>query len=420
MKSQYVVALAYLTMARLTMSYLLQNAACQCRRRLTNPKDAKIHTFSHRSFRKIGVKQFSLAESYSADESSVEERSNDNGEKNLLHPEQLGPLVQPKALSPSSIMEFKKCPQSFLCQYLYNIKQPKSLALAKGSMCHDALDKLFDLEQGDRTLENLKNLLRVSWSGNRLTDTYRDLFEISSDNGETVRDVKAEREWGLSALQLLDNYYQLEDPRSVARPNPLKREVWLHANLTVDPTKGATGYVAGERGYDNSLDSRANGETPQTFRVRGIVDRFDMVRLTSHEVAMRLIDYKTGKYPNLKYSAACNARIVEEALYQLKIYALLHREQETGGDLDLRYLRLFYLTSETGEARYLDLDLGETQLERDSILQEIHADLSNVWAKIVELVSSQDPKAFVGCDRSFCYCHECRERFVPGSLWQPS
>ena len=191
----------------------------------------------------MGIRRFSLAEQYSTDEYAMGETDdqNDRDEITLLDPEQLGPLVQPKALSPSSIMEFKKCPQSFLFQYLYNIKQPKSLALAKGSMCHDALDKLFDLDQKDRTLENLQNLLRVSWSDNRLTDTYRDLFETNAENGAAVRDIDAEREWGQSALQLLENYYQLEDPRDISRPNPLKREVWLNADLTIDPRKGVTG-----------------------------------------------------------------------------------------------------------------------------------------------------------------------------------
>ena len=88
--------------------------------------------------------------------------------------------------------------------------------------------------------------------------------------------------------------------------------------------------------------------------------------------------------------------------------------------MNLRLLQLFYLTSENGEAKPLEYDLGETQERRDEVLQEVHKDLSNVWKDITALVDQQDPKAFVGCDRSFCYCHKCRERFVPGSLWEPN
>jgi RecB family exonuclease len=363
----------------------------------------------------------------------------------LIHPDQLGPIPLPKTLSPSSIMEFKKCPQSFLFQYLYNLKQPTSLPLAKGSMCHEALEKVFDLDPQDRTLETLQNLLRVSWGDHRLSDTYRFLFETTTTSkaaaaaptkdgsapamttATTARDIPAEREWGKSALSLLENYYRLEDPRTVTRPNPLKREIWLNANLTVDPKLGTTGYTAagGNSGNDSSTDQESSSSsTPDTFRVRGIVDRLDMVRLSSRKVAMRIVDYKTGKSPSLKYSKACNERIMNEAFYQLKIYALLLREKGAGADepkgLDLQFLRLFYLTSEEGPAKYLDFDLGETQEERDFMLQEIHQDISNVWTSILDLVSKQDPKTFVGCDRSFCYCHKCRERFVPGSLWEPN
>ena len=343
-------------------------------------------------------------------------------EDHLIHPDQLGEIPYPTSLSPSAVMEFKKCPQSYLFQYLYKMKQPTSLALAKGSMCHEALEKIFDLEPQERTLEHLHNFLRVSWSSHRLSDTYRFLFETS----DGVRDVGAEQEWGRSALQLLDNYYKVEDPRTVTRPNPLKREIWLTAHLTVDPTLGATGYVTGGAapGNDAQLSPPADSPTPPTFLVRGIVDRLDMVRTASRQVALRIVDYKTGKAPQFKYSRPFNEKIREEAFYQLKVYALLLKEK--GADLeqtkamDLRLLRLLFLTSEEGRAKFLDYDLGETELARDKAFQEVHQDLSNVWTSIIDLVSTQDPKAFVGCDRSFCYCHQCRTRFFPHTVWEPS
>jgi putative RecB family exonuclease len=341
--------------------------------------------------------------------SSVAEKVATSNDGELLHPEQFGKIPLPKALSPSAVMEFKKCPQSYLLQYLYKLRQPTSLALAKGSMCHEALEKVFDLDPADRTLEQLQNLLRASWGKRRLTDTYRFLFETP----EGERDIAAEREWGQSALQLLENYYQVEDPKTITRPNPLKREIWLHSNLTLDPSLGVTGGANG-----------ASRGKPETFYVRGIVDRLDMTRISSRENAMMVVDYKTGKVPNLKYSRPMNEKIVEESFYQLKIYALLLREKGAGKEqpqgLDLRFLQLLYLTSENGEAKPWVCDLGETQERRDEILQEVHQDLSNVWTSITDLVAQQDPTAFVGCDRSFCYCHKCRDRFVPGTLWEPN
>ena len=121
-----------------------------------------------------------------------------------------------------------------------------------------------------------------------------------------------------------------------------------------------------------------------------------------------------------------NHQIIDEAFYQLKIYALLLREKGAGkevsipeNEVDVRFLRLLFLNSESGKAVHWDMDMGPAREEQDALLQEVHKDLSNVWTNIVELVSQQDPKAFVGCDRSFCYCHTCRPRFVPGTVWQP-
>lgn len=147
---------------------------------------------------------------------------------------------------------------------------------------------------------------------------------------------------------------------------------------------------------------------------------------TAFAVNVTIVWNKQGKAPNLKYSTAMNDKIIHEAFFQLKIYALLLREKGAGkqftfkaNEMDLRLLRLLYLNSESGKAIHWDLDLGSTPEERDAILQQVHQDLSDVWMNIVELVSTQDPKAFVGCDRSFCYCHKCRSRFVPGTVWEP-
>jgi hypothetical protein len=326
-------------------------------------------------------------------------------------------IPYPKHLSPSSAMEFRECPQSFLFQYLYQIKQPTNLVLTKGSMCHKALEHIFDLDPPDRTLENLQNMLRMKWNEQRLKEEYAALFQTE----DGVRDVDAEREWGRSALQLLENYYRSEDPRTVVRPNPYKREVWVSANLTVDPTLGVT---SSSRGTANREDG--------VFLVRGIVDRLDMVKLTSRSVALRIVDYKTGKAPTLKYSQAMNQQIFEKNFWQLKIYALLLREMQTqkqqkqqngdtaGAGMDLRYLKLHYLNSEKGRAKIWEMDLGESQEIRDEVLRSVHNDLSKIWTDIQELVATQDPKAFVHCDRPFCYCHTCRERFVPGTVFDRS
>jgi putative RecB family exonuclease len=308
-------------------------------------------------------------------------------------------IPSPTHLSPSSAMAFKECPQSFLFQYLWGMKQPTTSVLAKGSLCHKALEHIFDLEPNDRSLQNLQNILRAHWGQVRLDEEYKDLFVSEQDT------TRAEREWGQSALKLLENYYKSENPTTIVRPNPYQREVWVQANLT----------------------TLQNGD--DTFKVRGIVDRIDIVKTNnSREVALRIVDYKTGKAPNLKYSPAMNQKIFETNFWQLKVYALLWNEmakkkaQKKGkharNNLQLRYLRLHYLTSEHDKAKMWEMDLGATEEERQETLHEVHKDLANVWNDINDLVATQDPKAFKHCDRSFCYCHVCREKFEPETVFE--
>ena len=366
----------------------------------------------HRLFASV-----SPAAATAEEESTVEEKAPTTPQSDgLFHPDQFenGTIPYPTSLSPSSIAEFKKCPQSFLFQYLYKLRQPTNPALAKGSMCHAALEQVFDLAPENRTLDVLQNLLRREWAAQRETKTYCELFANDDQTDEVT--------WGRSALELLANYWQHEDPAAVPRPNPVQREVWVRSNLTVHAPAGVTGYTVATTAGTNG--DAADYDEQGTFLVRGIVDRLDMVQQQHNNnnedrIVLRLIDYKTGKAPDLKYSRACNERIQAEAFQQLLIYALLLREKQRESTLPLRYLRLFYLTNKVHRAQTMDFDMGATAEERDRLLQSVHADLSQVWLQIMELVSRQVPMAWKGCDRSFCYCHACRERFVPGTVWEP-
>jgi len=272
---------------------------------------------------------------------SLKEAQQQQQQDDLIRPDDLGSIPYPKALSPSAIMEFKKCPQSFLFQYLYGLKQPTSEALAKGSMCHSALEKVFDLDPEDRTLQVLQDLFRSEWSQNRRSDTYRILFEKTAGEDDTADetsssslewDLQAERQWGQAGLKLLENYFQLEDPRKIVRPNPMKREIWLNSHLSIDPALGATArsnntddsdpqkHVFNATEEDLKDDDDDDDDIP-TFHVRGIVDRLDMIRTrdSSSQVSLRIVDYKTGEHDTyftpsgyicFHYNAAWNSRFL--------------------------------------------------------------------------------------------------------------
>lgn len=359
-------------------------------------------------------------------------------EDGTMHPSSLfnGSIPKPKALSPSAAAEFKNCPQSYLFQYLYGIRQPVNKALAKGSVCHSALEQIYDLQPYERTLPNLQNLFRKIWSKERMSSQYETLFDEEDEvTGRVTRNMEAEQEWGKEALSLLENYFQLEDCRLVPPPNPIEREVWVQAKLSLDPSLGSTG--------SNPKPITKDDEEAR-FLVRGIVDRLDYVAIPSSpqaafqqnsdepeiQTGVRIVDYKTGKAPDFKYSPETNNRIASENMWQLKIYALLLQEmiqngknKSKSGNLknikssDLRLLRLLYLTSKEGDAKWLDLDLGEGE-EKDASLQEVHVELVDIWENILALVAKQNPKDFVHCDRPFCFCHKIRPKFQEGSLYE--
>ena len=327
------------------------------------------------------------------------------------------PLQMPKTLSPSSAAEFKNCPQSYFFQYILKIRQPTNEALAKGTMCHSALEQLFDLKPADRTLDTLHNLMRQAWAEARDSEPYNVLFKYDSDGATDERDLEAEKEWGTEALRLLSNYYKLEDPRRV-KPDPVRREMWVKANLSTN--------------CDDNASSAKRDNSDDSFLMRGIIDRLDLTQLANGDVGLRVTDYKTGKAPNFKYSPAMNKKIADEAMWQLKIYALLLREMNAAksksngrsnsdGDIpgvDLRMLRLLYLNSVSGQAQFLDLDLGETQEDRDVVLNGVHSELSGIWKSIQKLINAQDPTLFEHCDRKFCFCHKLRPKFEKGALFE--
>lgn len=292
-----------------------------------------------------------------------------------------GTLPLPKSLSPSSIMEFEKCPQSYFFQYVLGLRQPRNLALAKGSMAHSALEQFLAIPERDRNLEVLHNFFRKAWSQHRREPGYKELFATVAD----------EISWGQHALQLLSNYYANEP--LVAAPNPVQRERWISAKL------GTT-------------------EESNKILVRGIIDRLDLVK-EKGMVSTRIVDYKTGCAPHLKYSPVMNEKIRAEAFDQLLIYALLMRKSYH--KTPIRYLRLLYLQSvEDGPAVAWDYDLGEDEESKHAVLDAMEERILNVYRSIVEKLQSSDPfHAFAGCDRSFCYCHSCRQKFAKGLVWEP-
>jgi len=122
-----------------------------------------------------------------------------------------------KTLSPSRAGDFKTCPQLFKFRAIDRLPEPSTIYQARGTTAHVALQRLFDRPAAERTPEVLYDLFRQAWSELRLEE-YEGLFE-------TVED---ERAWGIESLDLLANYFSIEDPTSF---EPLDRELDMLEDL---------------------------------------------------------------------------------------------------------------------------------------------------------------------------------------------
>lgn len=186
-------------------------------------------------------------------------------------------------VSPSRLSDFKQCPQLFKFRSIDRLAEPPTVYQARGTTAHLALQNLYDSPPDQRTPERLYDLFREAWAEIR-DDEYPELFES----------IEAEREWGLESLNLLTNYFALEDPRDV---HPVGRELDLFEELEDVP-------------------------------VRGILDRID----ENEAGELVITDYKTGKAPPERYALP--------AFFALKIYALLVRRYLDRTPVELRLLYL--------------------------------------------------------------------------------
>lgn len=230
-------------------------------------------------------------------------------------------LDQPRleTLSPSRAGDFKTCPQLFKFRAIDRIPEPPSIYQARGTTAHLALQRLFDDDEAERTPDRLYDLFRQAWTEIRGDDEFEGLFA----------DIEEEREWGLESMELLANYFAIEDPTTF---EPVDREL--------DMLEDLEGIV-----------------------IRGILDRIDR----DDDGRLIITDYKTGKAPPERYALA--------SFFALKIYALLIRNRwgETPKEVRLLYLN--------GPTLY-SLPIDDRQLDA------MDGQLRALWAAINRAMSS--------------------------------
>lgn len=244
-----------------------------------------------------------------------------------------GPPAAPPAvtgsLSPSRASDFMTCPLRYRFRVIDRLPEPPSPAATRGTVVHTVLEKLFDLPPDERTLPAAAALLEPAWQAVAEREPQvRDMF----DGAEALS------EWLGSARSLLAGYFALEDP---TRLRPAARELYV----------------------EHVLDSG--------LRLRGYVDRLDEAG-TPTGMALRVVDYKTGRSPGPAFEAS--------AMFQMKFYALLLFHVR---GIVPRELRLYYL----GDRTWLRAAPDEADLRATE--RKLHA----LWAAINRARDSGDWRA---------------------------
>lgn len=236
------------------------------------------------------------------------------------------------ALSPSRAKEFKQCPLLFRLRQVDRLPEPPSSAAVRGTLVHSVLEHLFDLPPIERTPAAALDLLPVRWQA--LRTERPDVEELFAAEDEA--------EWLGRARALLEQYFRQENPVRLA---PAARELFVETELT-----------------DGTL-------------LRGIVDRLD----EAPDGRLRVVDYKTGKAPH--------PRFLDDALFQLRFYALLI--EATRGVLPAR-LQIVYLGS--GQTLTHDPVPAETA--------QLAVELSRLWDEVEACLQSGDfaPRQSRLCD----------------------
>ncbi len=180
------------------------------------------------------------------------------------------------AISPSRAADFMTCPLLYRFRTVDRIPEPFSIHAVRGTVVHRVLEDLFSLPAEERTPERARAMLVPTWEAFVEADPRLGVMVAEAEAADPAS--PGFLDWIRSGWEVLDRYFELEDPR---RLEPAERELYV----------------------ETLLDSK--------LLLRGFVDRLDV----APDGAIRISDYKSGSSPGEAGEA--------KALFQMKFYALV-------------------------------------------------------------------------------------------------
>jgi putative RecB family exonuclease len=167
------------------------------------------------------------------------------------------PLTLPRSLSPSRVTSFTDCPLAFRLRAIDRIPESPSPHATKGTLVHQVLERLiWDHPAADRTPDVAQHELERAF-GQLAEDPLFAQLEL---------DEAAVAEFRGDAARLVENYFAIEDPRTVEAV-----------------------------GVEVSMEADLGG-----LRLRGIIDRLDR----RDDGTLVVVDYKTGRAPSERFERA--------------------------------------------------------------------------------------------------------------------